>query len=176
MTPHLPSSAALAAAASIALLAPTPSQAVFITVTDMLAAQWQLTVFADHAQTVDSLAIRTNPGDPADSEWINTVTLRASSGPYVAPDRYFNIFTAAAWNPATDGAIDSMRIGFDLRGVEKTGLAGDNTAGYARAVIEQGGAFYAQAVVSVGAPVGAPDQYVEWLLDDSTILPPFCVA
>lgn len=136
----LPAAAALLSC-SLAATAAT------ITVSDMQAADWTQTVLRHEGPASVGFSVQGRAGDPGNSFWLTRWELPAFARPGTSSDVVANLYRAASWNPATDGAIDRFDFALDAQRIASTFASG--FAGFVRPVVEQGGVIFSVASTSL---------------------------
>ena len=134
-------------AAAAALLCSFGVAATTLTVADMQAADWTQTVLRHEGAGTVGFSVQGRAGDPGNSFWLTDYAMPPSTGPRTANDTVANVYRAASWNPATDGAIDRVDFGVDAQRIASTFANG--FAGFVRPVVEQGGVLFSVASSSL---------------------------
>lgn len=155
------------AVALLGAAAALPAQAGVITVGDMVPNEWQTSLLRSNAISTVTNTVQPHPGQPGDSEWRLVQSAPRTNAPFVVSDLVVNMYLGALWSPVVDGAVDEMQIQFDARGVTST--FANNVSGFFRAVIEQGGAFYAQRSAFATVLANGIDTTLSWTLDETTV-------
>ena len=161
----------LAAAAALCC-AGAAAQAAIVTTTivdvgDMNAGDWTQQVLRDDGPSSMALSVSPNGGSSGgtgDSFWLNELTRPLGFGD--SSNVVANLFGAASWNPATQGAVGQIEFALDARGLFSTGI-GTPITGFVRPVIEQGGVVYSVAGTSTGLNVGTTWQTIHRLFSDT---------
>lgn len=113
----------------------------------MQAGDWSQTVLRHDGDGTVGFSVQGRAGDPGNSFWLIEYALPPSTGPRTANDAVANLYGAASWNPATDGAIDRFDFSLDAQRIASTFANG--FAGFVRPVVEQGGVVYSVASSSL---------------------------
>jgi MYXO-CTERM domain-containing protein len=130
---------------------------------DMLDGDWTQQVLRDTGPS--SVALSASPGGGnGGSFWLHEMTRPQGFGD--SSNVVANLFTAASWDPSTQGAVDLIEFALDARGLFSTGI-GIPISGFVRPVIEQGGIVYSVAGTSTQLNVGATWQTITRLFSDS---------
>lgn len=102
-------------------------------------ADWQTVTIAQTGGFNLALSLPASGGNPGQFWQIDQT--RAITGPGAGDLRVGNINTLFTYNPSTNGAVESLRFGFDLLGISSSGF---NTQffGFYRPIIQQNGALF----------------------------------
>jgi hypothetical protein len=151
-----------------ALLAATGlAQATLVTTTvadigEMQAAQWTQQVLRDTGNATLAFSAP-GAGGNGGSFWLHDYARPA--GPGNVSDVVANLFAAAVWNPATQGAVENVHFVFDARGLLSAGIS-NAVSGFVRPVIEQAGVVYSVASTSTLIAPGEAWLTIDRLFDD----------
>jgi uncharacterized protein (TIGR03382 family) len=149
---------ASAGAANAAIVSSTIAE-----VSDMLAGEWTQQVLRDTGPS--SVALSASPaGGNGGSFWLHELARPQGFGD--SSNVVANLFGAASWDPATQGAVELIEFALDARGLFSTGI-GIPISGFVRPVIEQDGTVYSVAGTSTQVNVGATWQTITRLFSDS---------
>ena len=130
---------------------------------DMSASDWVQQVLRDTGPTSVSLSVAAAGGNGG-SFWLHEMARPLGFGD--SSNVVANLFGAASWDPATQGAVEQISFALDVRGLFSTGI-GIPVTGFVRPVIEQGGIVYSVAGTSTQVNVGAAWQTISRLFSDS---------
>ena len=158
----------LAATAAAIGLAGSAAQAAIVSTTianvsDMLAGDWAQQVLRDTGPSTVTVSLAATGGNGG-SFWLHEMLRPQGFGD--SSNVVANLFGAASWNPATQGAVELIDFALDARGLFSTGI-GTPVTGFVRPVIEQGGIVYSVAGSSMQLNVGATWQTISRLFSDS---------
>ena len=158
----------LAWAAAALCCAGSAAQAAIVSTTvtdvgDMSASDWVQQLLRDTGPTSVSVSASATGGNGG-SFWLHEMTRPQGFGD--SSNVVANLFGAASWNPATQGAVEQIGFALDARGLFSTGI-GIPVTGFVRPVIEQGGIVYSVAGTSTQVNVGAAWQTISRLFSDS---------
>jgi hypothetical protein len=130
---------------------------------DMLAGDWTQQVLRNDGPTTATQSISPAGGNGG-SFWLHELTRPQGFGN--SSNVVANLFGAASWDPAMQGAVELIEFALDARGLFSTGI-GTPISGFVRPVIEQGGTVYSVAGSSTPVNVGATWQTITRLFSDS---------
>ncbi|WP_173126807.1 hypothetical protein [Pseudaquabacterium terrae] len=155
--------------AGLLLAAAGAAQATLVTTTvadvaDMQAAQWAQQVLRDTGNAAVGFSAPAAGGNGG-SFWLTDFARPA--GPGNTSDVIANVFAGAAWNPATQGAVETIRFSFDARGLLSTGIS-SAVSGFVRPVIEQGGVIYSVLNTSTRIDLGSQWLTIDQLFSDES--------
>ncbi len=158
-------------AAAAALLCSLGAAATTITVADMQAADWTQTVLRHEGAGTVGFSVQGRAGDPGNSFWLTEYALPPFARPGTANDTVANLYGAASWNPATDGAIDRFDFGVDAQRIASSFASG--FAGFVRPVVEQGGVVFSVAFSSLDLASLTQFGPLAWHFEDTDNWLPF---
>ncbi|MFN0184212.1 MAG: hypothetical protein ACKVQR_10400 [Aquabacterium sp.] len=152
-------------AAAAALFVSLGAQAGSITVTDMRAAEWTQTVLRHNGNASVSFNIVGRPGISLNTMWETQFSVPASSGANATSDVVSNMFNAASWNPATDGAVD--RLNFAVDALRVFSSFGSREAGFLQPAVEQNGSIFAVPGISLSTAGLSLFSLLAWQVEDT---------